>query len=95
MRSAVTAAGLVACATTAPDDGAEPPYESYPYRTHGVVFADLDGDDDLDLWVANGGMPAMGGAAVNAFEPDRIFLNEVGPPTSWLVLRLRGADRNL
>jgi hypothetical protein len=74
----------------AEQDGEDPPYNPYPYRTHGAAFADLDGDRDVDLWIGNGGM----GSSEEQREPDRVFLNEAESTPSWLVVRLRGGPGN-
>ena len=72
------------------EDGEAPPYNPYPYRSHGIAFADLDGDRDIDLWVGNGGM----GFGPEQPEPDRLFLNETERVPAWLKIRLRGVGAN-
>ena len=59
-------------------------YPSYPYRTHGIVIADMDGDGLLELGVANGGMLIQPNAAR---EPNRLFRFTLNPRPSWLKVR--------
>lgn len=45
------------------------PTEPYPFRSHGLVLDDLDGDGDIDIFVGNGGLYA------DSREPNRLFLH--------------------
>ena len=59
------------------EDGLDPAYNPYPYRTHGMAFFDYDGDADVDLYVGNGG-PMPDGEVMA--EANRLFRND-GPAT--------------
>ena len=61
---------------------------AYPYRTHGTVFVDLDNDDDVDLFVGNGGHK------LDHAEPNQLFRNDSPPIHNWLRIRLRGTTSN-
>ena len=58
----------------------------YPYRTHGMVIADLDGDFDTDLYMGNGGGPAA--------EPNQLWSNETVARNHALRVRLEGVTSN-
>ena len=73
----------------AAEDGAVPAYPSYPYRTHGSLFFDFDNDDDVDLFVGNGGHPPA------QEEPNQLFRNDSAPVHGWVKLRLRAAGQNI
>lgn len=60
------------------------PYAQYPYRTHGSIFFDYDGDDDVDLFLGNGGADA------SQIEPNRLFRNDAEPVHGWVKVLLRG-----
>ncbi len=71
-------------------DPALPPYPEippYPYRTHGMAAADIDGDGHLELGVMNGG-PAVGLDIVR--EPNRLFQFSGQGLGSTFRVRLRG-----
>jgi hypothetical protein len=72
----------------ADEDGEDPPYPSYPYRTHGSVFFDCDGDDDIDLFVGNGGHPP------GQEEPNQLFRNDAAPVHHWVRVALVGGGQN-
>jgi hypothetical protein len=57
---------------------------TYPYRTHGVAFADVDGDGLPEIAVNNGG-PA--GLDDTVQEPNRLFKLYVNPRPNWLRVR--------
>jgi len=59
----------------------------YPYRTHGISFADADGDGLYEVLVSNGG-PAYAGPEVA--EPNRVFQFRFPRPGHWLRVRLEG-----
>lgn len=65
-------------------EGPGPVYPEYPYRTHGTVMADFDGDGLLELGVANGGMLLQPNAVR---EPNRLFRFDLSPRPSWLKVR--------
>ncbi|MFT7621193.1 MAG: hypothetical protein ACI9WU_000354 [Myxococcota bacterium] len=54
----------------------------YPFRTHGMVAFDYDGDGDTDLMMGNGGGPVS--------EPIRLWRNDASPANSWVEVELRG-----
>jgi hypothetical protein len=64
-------------------------YPPYPYRTHGTVIADLDGDGSQEVAVAEGG-PA--GSPDYVREPDRLFKFEWDRTPSWLIVHPEGDD---
>ena len=72
----------------AAEDGFDPPYPPYPYRTHGAAFADFDGDGDSDLFVGNGGMTFS-----SLDEPNRLWRYD-GPANHWLRVDLEGTASN-
>jgi hypothetical protein len=59
-------------------------YPPYPYRTHGIVMADMDGDGLLELGVSNGGMLIQPAAVA---EPNRLFRFDIDPRPRWLKVR--------
>jgi len=70
----------------APDDGLDPPFPPYPYRTHGMAFFDYDGDGDVDLFVGNGGH--------GADEPNQLLRNDGLDTGHWVRIDLRGTRDN-
>ena len=58
----------------------------YPFRTHGMVMADLDGDLDTDLFMGNGGGPVP--------EPNQLWSNETAVRNHALRVRLEGSTAN-
>ncbi len=45
----------------------------------GTAFLDVDNDSDLDLFVANGFIPALGFNQTEVLNPDKLFLNNAWP----------------
>ena len=78
----------------APDDGEGfllwKRFPEYPYRTHGMTFADFDEDGDLDLLIGNGGS----GGSDETREPNRLYRNDSGSQTNWIRLQLMGSSSN-
>ena len=70
------------------EDGADPPYPSYPYRTHGSVLFDFDHDDDVDLFIGNGGHPPA------QEEPNQLFRNDAAAVHLWVRVKLVGQGHN-
>jgi hypothetical protein len=54
----------------AADDGSVSTFPPYPYRAHGTVMVDVDGDGLLEVGVVNGGPDFM---ADTVREPNRLF----------------------
>lgn len=71
-----------------PDVGEEA-FNPHPYRTHGTVLVDLDGDGDLDIFEGNGGMSALPAHD----EPNRVWRNDQVGGRSF-VLDLTGTRSN-
>jgi hypothetical protein len=69
----------------APEAPGAPPgtYPPYPYRTHGSVFVDVDGDGLLELAVSNGGPASL---PDEVREPKRLFKFS-GMRPGWLKVR--------
>ena len=74
----------------APRDGGSEPYRSYPYRTHGSVIVDVEGDFDHDLFVGNGGMNLI----PDKEEPNRLFLSNRSESANAIALSLVGRRSN-
>jgi hypothetical protein len=68
------------------------PVPVYPYRTHGSVAADFDGDGDLELAQHNGGpMAPEFGTDEFLQEPDRLWdVVFADPQPHWLTIDLVG-----
>jgi hypothetical protein len=62
-------------------------YPPYPYRTHGTVFTDVDGDGTQEIVVAEGGPAALGDFNQ---EPDRMFKLVWNPAPKWFIVRAIG-----
>jgi len=60
-------------------------YPSYPYRTHGTCFVDLNGNGTLEMAVVNGG-PSTSPFA----EPNRLFTFDWTPAPTYLKVRPLG-----
>jgi hypothetical protein len=60
------------------------PAPSYPYRTHGTAFVDVDNDGSLEIAVANGG-PHSNNSDYE--EPDRLFTLQSASPYKWFKVR--------
>lgn len=60
------------------------PIPSYPYRTHGTTFVDLDNDGFLEIAVVNGGPQADN---PEYEEPNRLFKLELERPYNWFKVR--------
>jgi hypothetical protein len=71
----------------APSDGHGSSMPSYPYRTHGTSFVDINGDGVLELAVSNGG-PSFRPDSVR--EPNRMFQFAWASDRQWLTLDLAG-----
>jgi len=71
----------------APEKGSSLIYPTYPYRTHGTTFVDIDGDGGPEIMVVNGG-PSGKGDEVR--EPNRTFQLKVGGPKHYLWVRPEG-----
>ncbi len=56
-------------------------YPTYPYRTHGTTFVDVDGDGTLEIAVANGGFQP------EHLEPNRLFKLTLPGENHWLAVR--------
>ena len=76
--------------TEAPQDGGSEPYRPYPYRTHGSVIVDVEGDFDHDLFVGNGGMNLI----PDKEEPNRLFLSDRSTVSNAIALSLEGRRSN-
>jgi len=80
----------------APEDPQAPPgsYPDYPYRTHGTVILDIDGDGGPELLVSNGGPSELSGLPEEWLvpEPNRAFKFDWGPDhdLNYLKIRLQG-----
>lgn len=74
----------------APRDSGTEPYRTYPYRTHGSVMVDLDGDLDVDLFVGNGGMNQI----PDKEEPNRLFMSSKSETEHSLSVSLQGVRSN-
>ena len=66
--------------------GTGPGMPPYPFRTHGMVMADLDGDFDVDLYMGNGGGPEA--------EPNQLWDNRTAVRNHALRVELRGSTAN-
>ncbi|MEM8678015.1 MAG: CRTAC1 family protein [Planctomycetota bacterium] len=66
-------------------------YPKYPYRTHGVTFADTDHDGRLEILVSNGGMSI---SDLTVREPNRHFVLDWGQST-YITVRLVGDGVNV
>jgi len=75
----------------APSDPTWSQPQSYPYRTHGAVFADFDLDGRVELFMGNGGVHERPGQD----EPNRFFATVGGQDNHSLRIELVGADANL
>ena len=56
-------------------------------KGHGVSFADIDSDGDMDIYLVNGGW-----APVDTF-PNSLFINQAAPH-HWITLKLVGVQSN-
>ena len=74
----------------APRDGGSEPYRAYPYRTHGSVIVDVEGDFDHDLFVGNGGMNLI----PDKEEPNRLFLGNRSAEANAIAVSLTGRRSN-
>jgi len=74
----------------APRDGGSEPYRAYPYRTHGSVIVDVEGDFDHDLFVGNGGMNLI----PDKEEPNRLFVSNRSEQSNAIALSLVGRRSN-
>ena len=72
-----------------PPEGAVDFPEHYPFRTHGVVFFDYDGDRDIDLFGGNGGLDNT------QVEPNRLFRNSSNCAWNHVRVRARGSAASL
>jgi hypothetical protein len=68
-------------AEVSPEVGHMPPY---PYRTHGTVMADIDGDGVLELALQEGGPGYM---SDRVQEPNRLFSFTWDTPRRWFKVR--------
>jgi hypothetical protein len=75
---------------------------TYPYRSHGTVFDDFDGDGDIDLFIGNGGAHKLDFLAdaddptlFSQREPNRLFRNDTISEVGWLDITVVGQDWNL
>jgi hypothetical protein len=59
-------------------------YPVYPYRTHGTVMVDIDGDGAVELGVLNGG-PNLGPGTVR--EPNRLFEFQISPAPGFFKVQ--------
>ncbi len=50
----------------------------------GTAFLDVDNDTDLDLFVANGFIPALDFNQTEVQNPDKLFMNNAWPQGEWL-----------
>jgi hypothetical protein len=73
------------------------PVPVYPYRTHGSVAADFDGNGTLELAQHNGGpMDPMFGTDAFLQEPDRLWeMVFADPQPHWVSLALVGDGINV
>lgn len=62
------------------------PTEPYPFRSHGLVLDDLDGDGDIDIFVGNGGLYA------DSREPNRLFLHRPSCRPGFVRVQLDDPD---
>ncbi len=58
----------------------------YPFRTHGMVMADIDGDFDVDLYMGNGGGPTA--------EPNQFWENQSAVRNHALRVELQASSDN-
>ena len=64
-------------------------YPPYPYRTHGVNFADMDRNGTVEILVQNGGPAALPDIVR---EPPRVFEFTLEAPPRWFAVALEGGD---
>ena len=67
-------------------------YPPYPYRTHGTVFTDVDGDGTQEIMVSEGGPAAL---ADFDQEPDRLFKLVWNPVPNWFIVHPVGDARRV
>ncbi len=72
-------------------------YVAYPYKAHGSVIVDADGDGALEIAVADGG--PIDGGNVNLGnlqrEPNRLFKFSWGAPLAWFKVRALGDGKTV
>ena len=65
----------------------------YPYRSHGAIFYDFDGDNDIDVYIGNGGASNLDIYAdyddltmFSQREPNRLLMNQSTGTNGWIDL---------